>query len=525
MNKEFYKTPTSIGAVLVIIGFILPWVSFGPFAISGYEIPKVAETFSGMGRSFSSGEASSGTLLYYLLYLIPLLSGYLLYCEYKRNKNFFSPAKFMIFLLSAFVVYKLSSMGEVSIFKMAGIGLWITFGGSVYLLIQAIKELQPSKTDTAVENEIQKAKSTTTNKKMFDFAAYQAKAQEALKLSPKTKNIIIASTSIIILSVGLYFLFHKNSYQKTMSALENNQWEELNYNYEKSLTEIASGNLELDYDETKKLEIAQSIADKMIPIDEFKKKYNSFNKFNLQTFLDLDEEWTALPDLKTKPSHAGTLGIDVDKIYEPYVVFSDSFNLAFVEIYFPDSSMQKFRDRTVILDSNDISTLLAQISKGTDVLLSRIIDTENNDVKSRVEKVKNNLSELKSLTTAILAEQSQARLAELEYEEIDDEPSFAADFFGNWAGYKGEKEIKIVFNSVHGDSLFGYNIVEKNKRSLSGLVIEDADGFTFTLSEPGDEEGYGVFILKMKNNLEYEAIGEWKDSNEPLTESVNIRLQ
>lgn len=525
MNKEFFKTQTSIGAALAIIGFVLPWVSLGPFSISGYEIPKVAEMFSGLERSFSDGEASSGTQLYYILYFIPLLSGYLLYGEFKGSKKYFTQAKLTIFSLTAIVVYKLSTFDEVNIFEVAGLGLLLTFGGSIYLLIQAIKESQWYPTGPVVEKEIIPAESGTTNQLNFDFAAYQAKVQEVLKLSPKIKNIITASTAIIILSVGLYFLLHKNSYQKVMSALENNRWEEVNYNYEKSLAEIASGDLELDYDELKKLEIAQSIADKMIPIDKFKKKFYLNNKPVLQTFYDLDEEWTELPDLKTKPSYAGSLGINVDKIYEPYIVFSDSFNLAFTEMYLPDSLIQKFRDRKVQLDPNYLNTNFPQIEKNTNILLSRIIDTENGDIKKRVERVKNRLLEVKSLATAILEEQSQARLAELEYEEIDDEPSFAADFFGSWVGYKGEKEIEIVFNAVRGDTLFGYNIVDQNKRSISGLVIEEADVFTFTLLEPGDEEGYGVFILKINKNMEYEAIGEWKSSNEPITENVYVRLQ
>lgn len=524
MNKEFYKTQTSIGAALAIIGFILPWVSMGPFgSISGWDIPKVAEMFSGMARSFSRDEVSSGTQLYYLLYLIPILSGYLLYGEYKDSKKFFVPAKIVIFLLSAFVVYKLSDIGKGGIFERAGVGLWITVVGSIYLLIQAIKELQTAKTVTIVENEAQTAESGTPNKKMFDLAAKQAQAKKALKLSPKTKKIIIASTAIIILSVGLYFLLHKNSYQKVMSALENNNWQEVNYNYEKAQAEISSGDLKLDYDETKKLGIAQWIADKMIPIDEFRKKYYSSNRNLLQTFYDLDKEWTALPNLKTKPSDASAVDIDVDKIYKPYVLFSDSFNLAFVELYFPDSSMQKLRDKKVQLDQNYLSTTLPNLSSNTDIILSRIIDSENNDVKIRIEKVKNKLSEAKSLATTIIAE--QVKNTPTTYTESNDEPSFTADFIGTWTGKLGDKDFQIVLISAQGDNIEGYNVVGDNKRAIKGTVTADDDVYTFTLSEPGDDKWDGVFTLKMNNDNNFNAIGQWKANNGKSSKDVNIKKQ
>ena len=195
MNKEFYKTKTGIGAFIVLIGFLLPWVSLGPFgSISGYDIPKFAEIASGMGRSFQRGEAASGTQFYYILYLIPLLSCYLLYGEYKKKNKFFNPVKIIIFLLTAFVVFKLSTMGKGGLFEKAGIGLWITFGGSIYLLIQSIKQLQTLKTIPPVENKTKIAESGTPIKKMFDLVAKQVQTKKSLKLSPKTKKIIFATS-------------------------------------------------------------------------------------------------------------------------------------------------------------------------------------------------------------------------------------------------------------------------------------------------------------------------------------------
>src|SRR5690606_7997990 len=148
-------------------------------------------------------------------------------------------------------------------------------GGSVYLLIQVIREFQASRKNPVVESETNPAESGTTNTEAFDFAAFQVKVQEAFKLSPAGRYIVLAFTGIIVLLLSLNFLFTKNSYQEVMSDLEDHKWEELKFNYRRSLAAIEKGELELDYDETNKLEIANSIADILIPIDEFKKKYYS----------------------------------------------------------------------------------------------------------------------------------------------------------------------------------------------------------------------------------------------------------
>jgi hypothetical protein len=391
MNKEFYKTPTSIGAALAIIGFLLPWVSLGPFgSISGYDIPKVAEMFSGMASIFNRGEVSSGSQFYYILYLIPLLSAYLLYGEYNGSKKFFAPAKIIIFLLSAFVVYKLDSLGNGSIFEKAGIGLWITVGGSIYLLIKAIKEFQTSPAITTTEDENQTSESGLLNKKMFDLAAIQAQAKQALKLSPRTKKIVIASTAIIILSVGLYFILHKNSYQKTISALENHNWEEVLYYYEKTNFELNNNKLELNFDETKKLQMAYSIAIFMKQINSLRKEFYSTDKSTIENYGSFYDRFANISTLGMleQEEEAKVLDIDLKKILQPAIQFSDSVMLGYADLFVNDSLISKVSKKETIVN-------IEQINKNIDILLGGIIDTEKN--KLRIKSIKDKAQKLEIL--------------------------------------------------------------------------------------------------------------------------------
>jgi hypothetical protein len=143
MNKEFYKTPTSLIALVLIIGFFLPWISLGNFiSISGYEIPKTAELLDGIARSFSENPSSS-IKLYYILYLIPILSAYLLYGEYQGKQMYFVPVKIFIFSIFIFIIYKINSTGnDIGFFEKTDIGLWISIAGIFFLGIQIIQSFQ-----------------------------------------------------------------------------------------------------------------------------------------------------------------------------------------------------------------------------------------------------------------------------------------------------------------------------------------------------------------------------------------------
>ncbi len=136
MNREFYKTGTSIAAGLSVIGFILPWLSLPFFGgISGYEIPSLFNRIGSQG------------ILYYIIYLIPIFSLYLLYCEYSGEKKLFTQSKIIIFAISIFLIYWSFSKWGGDVFSLARIGFWMTIGSGIALFVQAIKSKQNDETN------------------------------------------------------------------------------------------------------------------------------------------------------------------------------------------------------------------------------------------------------------------------------------------------------------------------------------------------------------------------------------------
>lgn len=98
-------------------------------------------------------------------------------------------------------------------------------------------------------------------------------------------------------------------------------------------------------------------------------------------------------------------------------------------------------------------------------------------------------------------------------------------FIGTWKGTIGKKDLTIVFESVKGDSIWGYDVVEKNKRSVKGTSMADDDVYTFELHEPGDDKWDGVFVIRVENDFKYNGNGEWKANNGKLNHPVSIKLQ
>jgi len=400
MNKEFYKTATSIGAALVIIGFFLPWVSMGPFSMSGYDIPKIAEMFSGMARN----EASSGAQLYYILYLIPLLSGYLLYSEYKGSNKFFILVKIIVFLLVAFVIYKLSTLGNnKGIFEISGFGLWVTVAGSIYLLIQAIKEFKKPATVNTNE-EVQKQPSGTPIKEMFDQATKQAKVRIrkiSFKWIAKYKIVIIFSLVIIITGIALFFIFHKNSYQKAFSFIEEGDYKQAKYYSDKCYSEINEEKLELSFDEKNNLDLIPEIASLLEKVNAAKQEFSIqikpeysqnadiYNKTitNLASNVNVVNNLT-LKDLLKKSS----VGLDINKILQKSVCFSDSVNISFLEYLLNDSLLLAIKNNKMEFSEENYSS----IEKNVNIVIDNIIEKELNK-----EKIKSLQSKLNVISVAI----------------------------------------------------------------------------------------------------------------------------
>jgi len=121
-----------------------------------------------------------------------------------------------------------------------------------------------------------------------------------------------------------------------------------------------------------------------------------------------------------------------------------------------------------------------------------------------------------------MKEEDAAKKMDEDVDTAEEEPSYATDFVGTWSGKLGEKDLVIVITSARGDILEGHNVVGNNKRPVKGTVMADADVFTLTLSEPGDDTWDGVFTLKVKNDNNFNATGHWKANNGKSEKQVEI---
>ena len=136
-----------IASSLLIICFFLPWIEIQWFAVkiinySGYEITKVAsdaENFINAGNEILGIESKTKIANNaYILYLIPIFAGILIYLSYQNFKKYFSFLEIGIFLISGYIFYKLFIDLDMDT-KLLGIGLAGTFGISIFMLYEAIK--------------------------------------------------------------------------------------------------------------------------------------------------------------------------------------------------------------------------------------------------------------------------------------------------------------------------------------------------------------------------------------------------
>ena len=81
-----FKRIENICAIVLVVAFFLPWVSFGGmFSVAGYELPNAAEGINAMAAAFSeSGEVDTNYGIY-LVYLVPLLAVGVLATDYLKS--------------------------------------------------------------------------------------------------------------------------------------------------------------------------------------------------------------------------------------------------------------------------------------------------------------------------------------------------------------------------------------------------------------------------------------------------------
>lgn len=114
---------------------------------------------------------------------------------------------------------------------------------------------------------------------------------------------------------------------------------------------------------------------------------------------------------------------------------------------------------------------------------------------------------------------------------------------GKWKGDMGGKPVTVVIEKIVNNTIMGYNIIGKNKRSLKGTFSKDnwdqscSIAYVAVLAEPGDDKWDGVYKIKFvgyngketANGIECvgkfigaEAQGTWKSNNGKLKKELHL---
>ena len=376
MKKEFYKTSTSIGALLVLIGFVLPWYSAGIISFSGYDIPKMAEIAKNISDSFSgSSDGYKLYKLYYILYLFPIVSIYLLYCEYSQSYKFKNAAKLSISLLMiALIIYQvIENKDIIIIIKFLGYGFFMTLAGCSYLTFQIIKEFKID------QNFLQKSINTLKI--------------NISKWFVKNKKIITVSAIMVVSGVLLFSLIHKNSYDKVIIAFKNQNWNEVKLNYIQLNSDIADGKLNLNQDERLKIETIYSLTNKLELIENFKQKFNSIDKKATSSFFSLNLEWPDLQYTNNDISDAEKADIDISHLQKIYSTINDDFKLSYAESIVNDDMNKQFLQENI--EFNEKKQSIDKLVSSINMLIDQVHDKKSATVKKRIDLINKELSDYK----------------------------------------------------------------------------------------------------------------------------------
>ncbi len=346
-------------------------------SVSGWEYPKYITNLS----------PEPENSIWYFLYLIPVISAILIYQEYKQEKKYRK-----LLVITLFVPNALFGLMLLSIeINLMDVGFVVSFVCACVLLYREVIKA------TKITNEQKEALNNTYSssvesgkkqvKNASEFSKKQAK--NASIFFNKNKKYILGVLILVVVCFVAYLIFNKNSYQKAIASLENHKWEEAVYYYDKAYSEMQSGDLELDYDEKQRLDVVRTIAMQMIPVENFRQSFYALETTSIESFTELDKEWTNLPDLNNIPEEAKVLGIDTEGLYSPLKHFSDSFNIALAEMFLPDSIM---KDLSV---DDELNTNTVKVYQDNiELLLERIYIKSNKTENEKVKQIKRNLAKV-----------------------------------------------------------------------------------------------------------------------------------
>ena len=129
-----FKKIENICAIVLIVAFFLPWLSFGGFfSLAGYELPNAAEGVSSLAGAFSeSGEVDTNYSVY-LVYLVPLLAVGVLATDYLKSDE--KVAHYVAIAAGAFPILGFLSLVIENGMEGLAIGIYLTVVAAIVMLL------------------------------------------------------------------------------------------------------------------------------------------------------------------------------------------------------------------------------------------------------------------------------------------------------------------------------------------------------------------------------------------------------
>lgn len=127
--QTFIKKPIVIGNLLLLLFFIL----FPYFTISMGYFGSVSKT--GLGLFFTIFDKFS--FLNFLLLLVPIAIGNILYQTWKGSDQLVMVSKIVILVILAYMFLNIAFLSEKSSIKFVGFGLWLSLILSIAMMFEA----------------------------------------------------------------------------------------------------------------------------------------------------------------------------------------------------------------------------------------------------------------------------------------------------------------------------------------------------------------------------------------------------
>jgi hypothetical protein len=140
-NIQIKNLKVIISSLLLLLFFFLPWI----FKASAWDLLTLVNESNQLIGELMGADYKTDIIYnkVYVLYLIPILSFYLIISALLNKNAYFSYAQTILFLIIFFVVNKFIFQYDIEkVSKHIGLGLWGTILVGVYFLIEFIYSLR-----------------------------------------------------------------------------------------------------------------------------------------------------------------------------------------------------------------------------------------------------------------------------------------------------------------------------------------------------------------------------------------------